>query len=323
MEFSEASGHERIMLRLSREHLNSEFGSCQTYDGIFPPFTGDSWFLNLMLGGFVFRELKKKLKDTIVHYTTFGLPILSNNEEDIVTIHDLFLMDPQDEAYGKIFSVSRRLIERFKNFNNVLAPSYYVKSELEGYGFNGRVSVIYIPVPKWISYTGDKEEARKKMGLPQNKKLILSVSSNLRRKNLGVVAETMDRLGDEYRLIRVGNPVGNCISMSSVNEQQLNLLYNACDVLLFPSLHEGFGKPVIEAFAAGLPVVTSDIEVMREICGNAAVLVEPTAEGCIRGIKEAISNKDIFVKRGLERSQEYSRLRFAATVKRYYTDVMK
>ena len=59
-------------------------------------------------------------------------------------------------------------------------------------------------------------------------------------------------------------------------------LLRECDLLLFPSLHEGFGLPIVEAQATGRPVVTSDREPMAEVAGGAAVLVDPEDVAAIR-----------------------------------------
>ncbi len=87
--------------------------------------------------------------------------------------------------------------------------------------------------------------------------MILSVSSNLRRKNIPVIREIMKLLGDSYRLVKVGSPVDDAINFNYLTAEKINLLYNVCDALLFPTLGEGYGKPVVEAFVSGLPVVAS------------------------------------------------------------------
>jgi glycosyltransferase involved in cell wall biosynthesis len=77
--------------------------------------------------------------------------------------------------------------------------------------------------------------------------------------------ETMiDRLGLS-RVVR---------SHPAADERTLRRAYRAADVLLFPSLYEGFGFPVLEAFASGLPVVMSGAGGLREVGGDAAVIVE-------------------------------------------------
>ncbi len=65
------------------------------------------------------------------------------------------------------------------------------------------------------------------------------------------------------------------IFMDFVSEEDLVLLYNCATVFLYPSLYEGFGMPVLEAMACGVPVITSNITSMPEIAGDAAILINP------------------------------------------------
>lgn len=323
-EFSEASGFYRIMLLLDRNQLNSNYrGNPAVYKGKFPKYAGAGWAYNIKFGRHVFKDLEKLVGNSVIHYTTFGLPILSSNPRDIVTIHDLFFLNENDESYRKNFNVSKKFVERFKKFNNIVAPSYYVKKELENFGFNGDISVIYIPVPDEIQHLKDKAGLRKKLNLPENKKLVLSVSSNLKRKNLPVIEKTMELLGNDFRLVRVGPPIRDSINFNSLSSEELSEVYNACDVLLFPTLMEGFGKPVIEAFKAGTPVVASNIEVMEEVAGDAALLVNPDARSCARGIKDVLDDYEFFIKKGFERAEFYSKEKFRNNVRQYYGAVLK
>lgn len=322
-EFSEASGYPRVMLILDKGQLKSKYqGEPKVYTGEFPSYAGNGWAYNIRFGGRIFRELKEQLKNSVVHYTTFGLPILSENQKDIATIHDLFFLHEGDEAYRKFFNVSKRFLDRFRKFNHIIAPSKHVKKELEQYGFEGSISVIYISIPDEIRYTGGKASLRNKLHLPEDKKLILSVSSSLKRKNLEVVKQAMEKLGDEYRLVRVGPPLGNSINFASLSSSQLSELYNACDAMLFPTLGEGFGKPVIEAFRAGLPVIASNIEVMQEVADDAAVLVDPDVKGCVTGVKECLNDSETYMKRGFERAEMFTKDKFTKNVNNYYESIL-
>jgi glycosyltransferase involved in cell wall biosynthesis len=61
-----------------------------------------------------------------------------------------------------------------------------------------------------------------------------------------------------------------------VAEEELVLLYNMAQVVVYPSLYEGFGLPVLEAMACGAPVITSNVSSIPEVAGDAAILIDPT-----------------------------------------------
>jgi glycosyltransferase involved in cell wall biosynthesis len=79
------------------------------------------------------------------------------------------------------------------------------------------------------------------------------------------VDQTIHELGLENDVILIGR----------VQDADVNYLYNAANMLVFPSFYEGFGLPPLEAMACGTPVIVSKIKVMPEIVGDAALLVDP------------------------------------------------
>jgi glycosyltransferase involved in cell wall biosynthesis len=102
-------------------------------------------------------------------------------------------------------------------------------------------------------------------------------------------------------------------------------LIRECHLLLFPSLHEGFGLPIIEAQATGRPVVTSDRPPMSEVAGGAAVLVDPEDVGSIRAgvlrvLEDAAAAEDL-VRRGLVNVERFSPSAVAAQYAAIYTEL--
>jgi len=91
---------------------------------------------------------------------------------------------------------------------------------------------------------------------------------------------------------------------------QLNHAYSAATALVYPSLHEGFGMPIIEAFASGCPVITSLATAMPEVAGQAALLIDPTSEEeIINAMQKVASNKEFqndLRQKGLERAKLFS-----------------
>lgn len=80
----------------------------------------------------------------------------------------------------------------------------------------------------------------------------------------------------------------------SLDDCQLNALYRGAELLLFPSLVEGFGLPVVEAMACGCPVVTSKASPMEEIANGAALLVDPhSTQEITAAVERIIANRDI------------------------------
>jgi glycosyltransferase involved in cell wall biosynthesis len=74
------------------------------------------------------------------------------------------------------------------------------------------------------------------------------------------------------------------------SDERLLYLYQHCEALVYPSLYEGFGIPIIEAFASGAPVVCSDLPVFREVAGNNAHFFDPThADAFLNALENAIS----------------------------------
>lgn len=96
-----------------------------------------------------------------------------------------------------------------------------------------------------------------------------------------------------------------------LNEKEIAHLYSACDVFVFPTLHETFGMPVLEAMASGAPVVSSNCTAIPEVAGNAAHLIDDPTDpielaDIVRDIIENPAIKQQMVKDGIQRSRKFS-----------------
>ncbi len=95
-----------------------------------------------------------------------------------------------------------------------------------------------------------------------------------------------------------------------VPDETLAALYRLATVFVFPSLYEGFGLPPLEAMASGTPVVASNCSSLPEVCGDAAVLVDPySAESIAEGIRRVLADPDLrasLIERGLSRVGDFS-----------------
>ena len=108
-----------------------------------------------------------------------------------------------------------------------------------------------------------------------------------------MVKSVMEKLDDSYQLVRIGSQVGNSITFNNIDDEKINKIYNACDILLFPTLEEGFGYPVVEAFKTGLPVLSSDVDIIKEVSDGAALLVNPMdINEVTEGVYEILEKRD-------------------------------
>ena len=98
--------------------------------------------------------------------------------------------------------------------------------------------------------------------------------------------------------------------LGRVSEDELRALYAGAPVFAYPSLYEGFGLPVLEAMAAGAPVMTSNVSSLPEVAGDAALLVDPTDVSAIgialtRLLADPVLAEDLRA-RGRARAAEFS-----------------
>ncbi len=129
---------------------------------------------------------------------------------------------------------------------------------------------------------------------------VLTVGTLEPRKNLPTLLEAWDRLGapaEGLELVVVGGrgwrdaelvnalaerrPLGRVRWLGYVSEPDLVALYAAARLFVYPSRHEGFGLPVLEAMACGAPVVASDVAALREVAGDAATFAPPGDAGAL------------------------------------------
>ena len=172
---------------------------------------------------------------------------------------------------------------------------------------------------------------------------VLSVSNFAPRKNLDALVRAWRRLrtaagvphalvlvGDAGRAaelrrrsaIGAGEPV---LTPGHVSDADLSALYSGADLVVIPSLYEGFGLPVLEAFQAGAPVACSNRASLPEVAGDAAVLFEPADDDevadAIRSALQPGPEREARVLRGRERAASFSWTAAAERLLRLLRDV--
>lgn len=295
--------------------------------GVYPPLLTNGWYLNLNFQKFIFRRIRSEASRLlenggIVHISDPFVEPMKRKGKQIVTIHDLFALDSRNTP---VKSERRHLIKTLKEYralDYLLVTTDHIKKELVENDFTSEITRIYPGTSKWFfKIERPINILRTELGLPMDKQLVLSVSSNRYRKNVNIIPSIMDKLGESYQLVRIGTQIGNSITFHGISNETLNKIYNACDVLLQPSLDEGFGYPIPEAMATGLPIVCSDIEVFREIAKDSAYLSQINAESFVDGIKEVVQDSEKYSKMAYNAAKKFSIERFREEVGNFYAHV--
>ena len=288
--------------------------------------------INYFLSGIIYRDIIRKVNsiDDIVHITSQTMKPVFNSKHMVVTIHDVMASQNGIKTDSILEAVKKRYMNQYLKmyvkYENILTVSNVVKSQLlETFNIDKKKVIVIPPyIPDYFYHLENKDKLREKLDLPKDKILILSVSSAQPRKNLGMVKRVIEGLGNKYSLVRVGPAVGDSFTFNNIDEATINEIYNACDLLYFPTLMEGFGYPVVEAFKTGLPVVSSDIDIIREVSSNAAVLADPTnLQENIKAVNEAIENKKSLIMKGYDRARKYSASAVRQELVNYYDSIVK
>jgi glycosyltransferase involved in cell wall biosynthesis len=244
--------------------------------------------------------------------TAVFLPKLSSRVRTVSTVHDLcFRLTPETFTFGHLQGTRMCFARDVLRADTVLSISEGTSARLQSY-LGRKADAIVRPAvdDSFRPQTPDDVLTRRRtygLSFPY----ILSVASWEPRKNLERLVRTVvgmklrGEIGDR-KLVLVGKPgckyrrlerlLADCgtdhvRALGYVPNEELPFLYAGADAFVCPSTYEGFGIPVLEARACGVPVVASDIPELREAGGADAIYIEPTEEGIRTGILSALKRQ--------------------------------
>lgn len=236
---------------------------------------------------FIFPIKLRLLREEIIFLLDPTLVRIGLKRNTIVKIHDLRPLTKYRDKW--LTSVMfRYAIPKMKETKHIITTTKYMKNELIKLGFNeSKIHVIH-DIP---AISGDSEHW--KISIERIKRgeinlLYVATDRPYKRVNFFIqLAEmfSLKKLPIDYNF----KLVSNLTKKTKADVEKLNLknlhvysnvdniekIYGSTDILLFPSLYEGFGLPLLEALSMCIPVISSDLEPMREILGNAGILLPP------------------------------------------------
>lgn len=248
----------------------------------------------------------------------------------VTTIHDLAPLRFPEMSHPKIVRAHKQRLKWVKKeVDRIIAVSEATKKEIVDLLDIDPDRIVVIPeAPDPSLKKSSKEDVNnvlKKYGISKDYLLVVGADA---RKNIPAITQAYGKVRRHMTgtdLVIAGRPwddipkAEGVRALGHVKREDLIRLYSGSQALVYTSLYEGFGLPILEAMQLGCPVVTSNISSMPEVAGEAAILVDPTSpEEITKGIEEAVKNRKELVKKGEERAKEFSWERTARETLKVY-----
>jgi glycosyltransferase involved in cell wall biosynthesis len=299
-------------------------------------------------GQFVWARLLKKANLDIFHSPHFVFPPVVPCPS-VATIHDLIpLVHPEVLPFFlKRFYYRMQNMRAAKKATNIIADSSSTKQDIiRILGIAGeKIEVIPLATDKNFEVICSEDSLKKvRSKFNIGKRFILTLGNSKPHKNWTELIRAFHQLKKEkeveHHLVLAGKQdprfpqskdlvrelklEKNIRFIEFITEEDLPILYNCASVFVLPSLHEGFGLPVLEAMACGTPVICSNASSLPEVTGEAALLVNPNSEDLAKAIFKVLSDEETqkrLIREGRARARKFSWQKTAAKTLEVYKSV--
>ncbi len=296
----------------------------------------------------VFRWRTRRMHDHLFHTPNYVL--MPFNGPAVTTVHDLsYLRYPECHPPERIKFMQWHLPETLRRAQAIITDSAFIRDELVTSLAVDRDHVHVVPLgvePGFSVKTSMEVSGFLNKWNLEYKKYVLVVATQEPRKNLArlawAYAGLSQALRSRYPLVLVGargwlgqdlaaalEPLESCGQvrrLGYVAQEELPLIYAGALGFAFPSLYEGFGLPILEAMASGVPVLTSNVASMPEVAGPDSLLVDPNNIDAIRaGLQRMLEDqewRERAASSGTVRAQAYSWSRCVAGTVDVYRKVL-
>ncbi len=275
----------------------------------------------------------------ILHCTSNTAPLFTNipiitTVHDIIYLEKISILSSQGSQYQRLGNMYRRFIVPgvARKSKRIVTVSEFEKENIERVlGYSNKLRVIHNGVGSHFVKINDStvlKAAREKYHLPE--RFIFFLGNTDPKKNtinvLKAFAEYQLKYNNDVWLVMPDFDELVLLEMLSktvkpdvrakirttgyVPNTELPAIINQCTLMLYPSLRESFGIPILEGMACGVPVITSNTSSMPEIAGDAALLIDPTKPEAILGAVEKVMNDPVLAatlsKKGQQRATVFS-----------------
>jgi len=285
-----------------------------------------------LLGSWICRGLESS--NSVFHFPHYNVPWRMPCRS-VVTIHDLTHLElPEFFPAARVRAARVVLRRAVRRAGRIIAVSAATRDALERHlpGSSAKTTVIhhgadtvFRPLPEEAV-----EAARARLGVGR---CFVYAGNDKPHKNLPRLVSAFAGLraeGSDAELILTCPPAPGTSppgvrSIGSVSDDELVELYNVAEAVVLPSLNEGFGLPALEAMACGTPVVGSSIEALRELVGDAGLLVDPLDTSAITAaLRRLLGERELRMElaaRAFARAGEFSWERAAKRTLEVYREL--
>ena len=264
-------------------------------------------------------RLYKKHSIDLVHYPN-PVPLLNTfGVNHITTIHDLAeFKGLRHSGFHRLFRIFayKSVVKRSKI---VLTVSEFSKKEISKY-LKCHIDRILV-TPLASTFIGGRQNVYPKPDKPY----LLHIGGDKSNKNFEITIKAFEasELAEKLDLYFMGHfderrwksryehkSMESVRFIGYVSKDKIEEMYSSAFALVYPSLYEGFGLPILEAMSLGVPVITSNIGAMSEVAGSAALLVDPEDQKSIAGsFKRLFDDEDLkksLISEGFKRAGEFN-----------------
>lgn len=305
---------------------------------------------------FPFRLAWRRRAYDVVHLCDHGnAPYLFflPRKRTLITCHDCLAIRAARGSFVETHTrwtgrlAQRLILAALRRAHHIVCVSETTRQDLAR--LSGRSTRDISLVPNVLSYPyrpiGPREAAShlRRLGLAPNRRYFLHVGNDSWYKNRGGALEVYRKLTSmgqfrDHLMVLIGRALPSALAawitehelvdrvsvLEDVSGEELCALYSAADALLFPSLQEGFGWPIIEAQACGCLVVTSRREPMMSVAGGGAILIDPCDPGQAgREIAIRWKDRELLIARGFDNVRCYDPTQFVEAYAEVYNRVAK
>lgn len=298
---------------------------------------------------FQLPRLAKQEGLDVLHCPSYICPVITNHIPSVVTVHDTIAIDhprwckPSNALY---FNLAMRA--SLQKAARIIAVSQCTAEDIKrNFPLNtNKIMMIYPGIDSIFNAEKDtvqQEHVRLRYNLPQ--RYLLFVGNLEPKKNIPALLSALHLLqkGDLFhRLVIVGHrhwgpksqlktilqKIGEkgIVFAGYVARDDLPAVYHMADVVLFPSLYEGFGFPALEAMACGVPVIASSRGALAETAADAAFVIDPESPCQIaNAISQMLTNKKLrekHIRLGYQQSSRFGWGKTAAELLKVYNEVV-